>query len=116
MSVTRILCDKCGYPLAWCECKKPDAPLVDGASESQPTEARCAVATGWPGLIFWLGEGFFRTLGYLVFVLAGYALAKHESFIAVIGAFALGHFSVCTAEVIDQMAREEKDNESSANK
>jgi hypothetical protein len=23
MSVTRILCDKCGFPIAWCECEKP---------------------------------------------------------------------------------------------
>jgi hypothetical protein len=46
MSVTRILCNECGFPLAWCACKKPNATGVAGAAEKQPHEARCAEATG----------------------------------------------------------------------
>jgi hypothetical protein len=91
---------------------RADAPHAnDEASRRVPPPA-----DGWPGLIPWLGEGFFRTLGYLMFVVAGVALAQDESIIAIVGALVLGHFSVCTAEVVNQMEREKHIEGSSANK
>jgi hypothetical protein len=33
MSATRIQCQKCGFPLAWCECGKPVSPSADAPRE-----------------------------------------------------------------------------------
>lgn len=96
--------------------KKDLSSLPATSAEAEKDRApELGVASGWPGLIPWLGEGFFRTLAYSMFVLAGVAIAHHESFIGIVGALVLGHFSICTAEVIDQMEREKQDEDSSAN-
>lgn len=47
MSVTRILCDKCGYPLAWCACKSPGATSGEGVIEPRPQSGALGVDGGW---------------------------------------------------------------------
>jgi len=67
-----------------------------------------------PGLIFWLGGGIFRTLGYFALVLGGICIARKDSLGVLIFELLVGHVLICAAEVIDQM-NEERKRDSSAN-
>lgn len=81
----------------------------------QTPSRRCAVPSGWPGLVFILGEGFFRTAGYASFIISG-AVAAHKTGIGWFFAFCLlGHVSICFAQVIDKMSDEKPDSDDSAN-
>ena len=73
-----------------------------------------ALAPGWPGLIFWLGEGVFRVLGYFAFVLAGICAARKDGFGVFLFELLLGHVLICAAQVIDKM-NDERERDSSAN-
>lgn len=74
-----------------------------------------ALALGWPGLIFWLGEGVLRVLGYFAFVLAGICAARKDGFGVFLFELLMGHVLICGAEVVDKM-NEERKRDSSANK
>lgn len=54
------------------------------------------------GLVDYLGGVVFRVIGYLMFMVAGAAIIRHESAIGVLGALALGHVSTCAAETVSR--------------
>ena len=35
MSVTRIFCEICGFPLSWCECKKSEKRFFKSLNEKE---------------------------------------------------------------------------------
>ena len=86
--------------------KKKQSPLVDAAPEEGASGERCSVASGWPGLIFWLGPGIFRGLGYFALLLAGICMAKKDPFWIFAFELLVGHLLICAAEVIGQMNAE----------
>lgn len=48
MSVTRIGCPKCGFPIVWCQCGKPASQSEGALPESTgPAKVVAAVAAGW---------------------------------------------------------------------
>ncbi len=59
----------------------------------------------WPGLFMWLGEGVFRTLGYLMLFCSGVFFTQQNSLMAMLGSILIGHVSICAAEVIDEMSK-----------
>lgn len=65
----------------------------------------------WPGLIPWLTEGFFRTLGYAMLFCAGVAFTRENAVIGVIGAIMIGHISICTSEVVARMSERGQEQE-----
>lgn len=83
-------------------------------SNTPDDRAALAPAPGWPGLIFWLGEGVFRVLGYFAFVLAGICAARKDSFGVFLFELLLGHVLICAAQVVDKM-NDERERDSSAN-
>lgn len=61
----------------------------------------------WPGL-FHFCEGAFRSIGYALFVGAGYAMAMRESFVLVIVLIVLGHIWVVVAEVVSDTGHRQR--------
>lgn len=87
-------------------------PQAEANKDERPTGL--ALALGWPGLIFWLGEGVLRVLGYFAFVLAGICAARKDGFGVFLFELLMGHVLICGAEVVDKM-NEERKRDSSAN-
>ncbi len=91
----------------------PSLPMAPaGAVEVRAPEL--GVASGWPGLIFWLGEGVFRTLGYFALVLGGICIARKDGLGVLLFELVLGHVLICAADVIGKM-NDERKRDSSAN-
>ena len=76
---------------------------------------RCAVPSGWPGLIFIIGGWPFRTLGYVAFIAAGVFVSNQTGFFWYAASCFLGHGALCFAEVIERTEEEKPDGDDSAN-
>ena len=57
----------------------------------------------WPGLIFWLGAGFFRTVGYFALMLSGVCIARRDGLGIFLFELLVAHLLICTSETIDQI-------------
>lgn len=89
-------------------------PLQSPAEAETERAPELGVASGWPGLVFWLGPGVFRGLGYLALLLAGICMAKKDPFWIFAFELLVGHLLICAAEVIGQI-NDERKRDSSAN-
>jgi len=57
MSITRILCEGgCGFPIAWCECKKPESSATSGGSIADWQPMDVAPKDGTEILLFAMGD------------------------------------------------------------
>lgn len=77
---------------------------MNGTSKrGRATKSRCALGGGWPGLVFWLGGGIFRALGYFALMLGGICIARKDGLGVLIFELVVGHMLICAAEVINEM-------------
>lgn len=80
----------------------------------QTPSRRCAVASGWPGLVFVLGSTFFRTVGYSAFIMAGVFVSNQTGFLWYAGACIIGHCSICFSDAVAEAEKPDSDDEANS--